>query len=322
MAIRSGLAAQLGVGVETTWSTAATINRFYEFNSESLQLQIERIASEGLRAGNRVMRSDRYAVGQKSVEGSVSMDVTAENFGLIFKQALGANSTANTSGSVYTHTATLGDPWGTSMSLEIGRPGNDGTVYPFLYTGAKITELSLSNSVNELLQAEVQFSARNETTGGSLTTASYPTSQELLSFAGATITIDGGAYECKDFSLTVNTGLDTDRRILGSQLINQPVAASMVEISGEVTAEFKDLSAYNRFVNASHASVVAKWEGSSISGTYKRSITATIPVARFDGETPQVGGPEILEQSLSFVGLYDGTQEPLTIATVNTDSAA
>ena len=95
MAIRSGLAAQLGLGVESTWGTSVTPTRFYEFSEEGFALSIERIASEGLRAGNRVLRSDRYSVGQKAVEGSVTMDMTAENSGLLFKHGLGSVASVN-----------------------------------------------------------------------------------------------------------------------------------------------------------------------------------------------------------------------------------
>ena len=322
MAIRSGLAAQLGIGVESTWGTAVTPTRFYEFTDESFSLSIERIESEGLRAGNRVMRSDRYAVGQKAVEGSVSMDMTAENSALLFEHALGDVQTANTSGSVYTHTCTLSDPYALGgLTVEVGRPGNDGTVRAFTYSGCVVSEMTLSNSVNELLQLELGLVGKNESTG-SITSASYPSSQELLSFKDATVTIAGSAYECKDISIAVNNGLDAERYILGSQTINQPVAANMTEITGEITAEFKDLTAYNRFVNASHAAIVATWEGSAITGTYKRKISVSIPVARFDGDTPQVGGPEILDQTLTFKGLSDGSQEPITITVVNEDTSA
>ena len=41
MAIRSGLAAQIGIGVESTVGTAVTPTRFYEFNDESIAQTIE-----------------------------------------------------------------------------------------------------------------------------------------------------------------------------------------------------------------------------------------------------------------------------------------
>ena len=108
---------------------------------------------------------------------------------------------------------------------------------------------------------------------------------------------------------------------IASVVILSPVVCD-ISITGEITAEFKDLTSYNRFVNASHAAIVATWEGSAITGTYKRKISVSIPVARFDGDTPQVGGPEILDQTLTFKGLYNGTDEPITITVVNEDTAA
>lgn len=324
MAIRSGLAAQLGVGVETTWGTAASsISRFYEFNEESLALTIERIESEGLRAGNRVMRADRYVAGQKAVEGSVTLDMTAENTALLFEHALGSVTTTTLSGSAKQHRCVLADPYAKGLTLEVGRPGNDGTVRAFQYVGCKVSSFTLSNSVNELLQGEFAFVGKDESTGGSLATASYPASQELLSFAGATISVAGSTYQCKDVSVEVNTGLNAERYILGAQTINAPVAASMTEITGSVVAELVDLTAYNRVVNNTQTSLTMKWEGTSITGTYKRGITVTMPVVRFDGTTPAVGGPDIVDQELTFKALAptDGS-EPITIDVVSTDTTA
>ena len=312
MAIRSGLAAQIGIGVETTVGTAATPTRFYEFNDESIAMTIERIESEGLRTGNRVLRSDRYASGQKAIEGSFSMDMTADNTAILFKHALGAVATAGT----YTHTCTMSDPFGLGLTIEVGRPGNDGTVRAFTYAGCKINSLDLSVSVGELLSAEFGVIGTTAETIGTVTAASYGSSLELLHFAGAAITVAGTSYPCKDFSLSVNNGLTGDRFVLGSQVAQQPIASSLAEVTGTLTAEFVDATAYNRVINATHAAVVATFTDSTAD-----TITVTVPVARFDGDTPSVGGPDILDQTLNFKGLFNGTDSPVTIAVKNGDSA-
>ena len=312
MAIRSGLAAQIGIGVESTVGTAATPTRFYEFNDESIAMTIERIESEGLRTGNRVLRSDRYASGQKAIEGSFSMDMTADNTAILFKHALGAVATAGS----YVHTCTMSDPFGLGLTIEVGRPGNDGTVRAFTYAGCKINTLDLSVSVGELLSAEFGVIGTTAETIGTVTAASYASSLELLHFAGAAITVAGTAYPCKDFSLSVNNGLTGDRYVLGSQIAQQPIASSLAEVTGSLTAEFVDATAYNRVLNATHAAVVATFTDST-----GDSITVTVPVARFDGDTPSVGGPDILDQTLSFKGLFNGTDSPVTIAVANGDSA-
>ena len=312
MAIRSGLAAQIGIGVESTVGTAATPTRFYEFNDESIAMTIERIESEGLRTGNRVLRSDRFASGQKAIEGSFSMDMTAGNTAILFKHALGAVATAGS----YVHTCTMSDPFGLGLTLEVGRPGNDGTVRAFTYAGCKINTLDLSVSVGELLSAEFGIIGTTAETIGSVTSASYGTGLELLHFAGAAITVAGTAYPCKDFSLSVNNGLTGDRYVLGSQIAQQPIASSMAEVTGSLVAEFVDATAYNRVVNATTAAIVATFTDSA-----SKSITVTVPVARFDGDTPTVGGPDILDQTLNFKGLFNGTDSPVTIAVANGDSA-
>ena len=312
MAIRSGLAAQIGIGVESTVGTAATPTRFYEFNDESIAMTIERIESEGLRTGNRVLRSDRYASGQKAIEGSFSMDMTADNTAILFKHALGAVATAGS----YVHTCTMSDPFGLGLTIEVGRPGNDGTVRAFTYAGCKINTLDLSVSVGELLSAEFGVIGTTAESIGTVTAASYASSLELLHFAGAAITVAGTAYPCKDFSLSVNNGLTGDRFVLGSQVAQQPIASSLAEVTGSLTAEFVDATAYNRVLNATHAAVVATFTDST-----GDSITVTVPVARFDGDTPSVGGPDILDQTLNFKGLFNGTDSPVTIAVANGDSA-
>ena len=312
MAIRSGLAAQIGIGVESTVGTAATPTRFYEFNDESIAMTIERIESEGLRTGNRVLRSDRYASGQKAIEGSFSMDMTADNTAILFKHALGAVATAGS----YVHTCTMSDPFGLGLTIEVGRPGNDGTVRAFTYAGCKINTLDLSVSVGELLSAEFGVIGTTAETIGTVTAASYASSLELLHFAGAAITVAGTAYPCKDFSLSVNNGLTGDRFVLGSQVAQQPIASSLAEVTGSLTAEFVDATAYNRVLNATHAAVVATFTDST-----GDTITVTVPVARFDGDTPSVGGPDILDQTLNFKGLFNGTDSPVTIAVANGDSA-
>ena len=312
MAIRSGLAAQIGIGVETTVGTAVTPTRFYEFNDESIAMTIERIESEGLRTGNRVLRSDRYASGQKAIEGSFSMDMTADNTAILFKHALGAVATAGS----FVHTCTMSDPFGLGLTIQVGRPGNDGTVRAFTYAGTKINTLDLSVSVGELLSAEFGIIGTTAETIGSVTAASYASNLELLHFAGAAITVAGTAYPCKDFSLSVNNGLTADRFVLGSQVAQQPIASSMAEVTGSLTAEFVDAVAYQRVVNATHAAIVATFTDST-----GDSITVTVPVARFDGDTPSVGGPDILDQTLNFKGLFNGTDSPVTIAVANGDSA-
>jgi len=315
MAIRSGLAAQLGIGVETTFGTGATPTRFYEFESESIVQTIERVESNGLRAGSRVLRNDRYVPGQKAIEGSVSLPITAGNTALLFKHALGAVST--TGSSPYTHVCTMADPFALGLTAEIGRPGNDGTVRAFTYAGMKISTLEMQVAVGDLLTAEFGLIGTTAESIGSVTSASYGSSLEVVSFTGAAITVGGTAYPCMDFSMSVDNGLQADRFVLGSDTALQPIAANLAEVTGSITSEFVDATAYNRIVNNTQAAITATFTDAS-----GKTITISMPVCRFDGDTPNVGGPEMVQLELSYKALFDGTQSPVTITVVNADSAA
>ena len=53
--LASGLGGQLGLAAESTYGTFVAPTRWFEFNSESLHLERERIESAGIRAGRRVL---------------------------------------------------------------------------------------------------------------------------------------------------------------------------------------------------------------------------------------------------------------------------
>jgi hypothetical protein len=326
MAIRSGIAAQIGLAAETTWGTYVAPDHWYEFNEEDLSLSIEPIESAGIRANNRVLRTDRWAQGQKRVEGSVTMEVPTKSFGLVAKHALGAVNISTPSGATNArlHRHTLGDPYGLGLTVQVGRPDNLGTVQPFSYTGAKVSELTLTNSVDEILQAEIGIVAQNETTSQSLASASYPTGNQVFNWTQGVISIGGGAVGVvTDFEVTVNNGLKDDRYFLGAATMSQPIIANMTEITGSMTVEWSGLTDYNRFVNGTTASISAKWTAATaIEGSTFPYVEVTLANCRFDGDTPNVGGPDVITHDLTFKALYDGTNGPIVIDLMSDDTVS
>lgn len=326
MAIRSGIAAQIGLSAETTWGTYVAPDHWYEFNEEDLSLSIEPIESAGIRANNRVLRTDRWAQGQKRAEGSVTMEVPSKSFGLIAKHALGSATITTPSGATNArlHRHVLGDPYGLGLTVQVGRPDNAGTVQPFSYTGAKISELTLSNSVDEILQAEIGLVAQNEVTSQALASASYPTGNQVFNWTQGVITIGGSTVGVvTDFEVTINNGLKDDRYFLGAATMSQPIIANMTEITGSMTVEWSGLTDYNRFVNGTIASVTAKWTAATaIEGSTYPYVEVTLPDCRFDGDTPNVGGPDVITHDLTFKALYDGSDQPITIDLMSDDTVS
>jgi hypothetical protein len=332
MAIRSGLAAQLGLAESSTFGTYQTPTRFLEFNEESLEYQIERVESPGLRAGNRVLRTDRYAPGQKRVEGSLTLEPATKGFGLVLKHALGATSITTPSGATDArlHSHTLGDIFGTSLTVQVGRPDVSGTVQPFTYLGCRVDTLSLSSSVDELLVAEVGLVGQDETRSQSLATATYPTTgsaaaYEQFYWTQGVISIAGSAVGVvTDFEIELNNNLKSDRYFLGGATMSEPILAGMTEITGTVTVEFLNLTAYERFVNNTQVALTAKWTAATaIESSTFPYIEVNIPKVRFDGPAnPQVGGPDVITHELPFKALFDGTNGPITVDYMTSDTTS
>lgn len=125
MPIPTGLAAQLGIAEETTHGTAVVVDRFYEIISAPFSLEIERMESAALRAGTRVLRSDRWVAGARSVSGTVNMEIANQSMGLWLHHMFGTIVTdqpdVGGSPTVYDHTATPGDlPVG--LTIQVGVP--------------------------------------------------------------------------------------------------------------------------------------------------------------------------------------------------------
>lgn len=326
MAIRSGLAAQLGAVAEDTWGVYKAPTSFIEFTEESLALAIERIESPGLRASNRVLRTDRWAAGQKRVEGTVSFEAPSKGLGLWLKHALGSSSITTPSGATNArlHTHTLGDPYGLGLTVQVGRPDSGGTVRPFSYIGCKIDQLTLSNSVDEFLVVECEIVGEDETTSQSLASASYPTGVQLFNWTQGVISIGGSSVGVvTDFSVTVANNHKSDRYFLGAAIMSEPIIAGMTEITGSMTVEFDSLTNYNRFVNGTIAAVTAKWTAATaIESTFFPYVEVSLPDVRFDGTTPAVAGPDVVTIELPFKALYDGTDQPVTITTQTADTTS
>lgn len=319
--------AQLGFKKETSWNTPVTVDRFAEFNTEGLKLVPKRTESAGLRNGQRVMRSDRYVPWNLGAAGPISAEVLTKGFGLWFQLLLGAVSTSSVTDSVYTHTCTLANLKGLSQTLQINKP-----LYPgdsdqaFTYSGCKITTGKLSNSIDGLLMLELGIDAAQYLTSTALAAASYPTSTQPFSWAGGLVTVGGSNYDITDIEISIDNQLKTDATyIRNSTVKKEPQEQKLRTIGWKMTSDFDSLTQHDRWASLvaanNIAQIVATWTGPVLAGsTTYPTVTVTIPAARFDGDDPTVGGPDPLTQVPTGVGLYDGTNSPITIAYGTTDS--
>lgn len=321
---------QLGVKSEVTYGTAVTVDRFFEFDSESITDDFRRTEGDPLRVGGEgVIRNDRFTPYFGGASGSVSMAVLTKGFGWWLTHMLGTEATTGpVETTVYTHTGTLGSLQGDSFTLQLNRPFNPaGTNQAFTYSGGKVTDWTLSNSAEANLMLEVNCDFAVQSTGVALATASYPTGMENLTWAGGVVTIGGAAYDVTDFSVTCSNAMNVDRRQIRGNTAKKEPTTGRREPGFSLTADFESLTQRNRVASLTRAGALAAisavWTGPTILGTTLYPILQVdIPAGRFDSWSGSVEGSDAINQQLSGVGRYDGTLSPVTVTIKNADTTA
>lgn len=317
MTLKSGLISQIGFAAEATTAIGTRVvpTRFLEYTQEDITFNIQRIDSAGLRAGRRTLH--RWARGIEEVSGSFTVELGPQGSGLLFKHALGG--AAVTGAGPYTHTFTPGALDSLGLTVQVGRPSTDGTVNAFDYTGCSITNFSIMAEVNAFAMMQIGIYGMTEVTSESLATASYPSGYSPFVFTQGTLSIASSAVCVRSATITGDNALETGRhRICGTNngRPKQALESGLRDYAGTLSADFDSMTAYNRFRNGTEAALSLVFEAST---SQKLTISGNV---RFDGDTPNVTGPTILEQSLPFK-FVSATSDAaaFSVELINSDSA-
>lgn len=315
----------------TAYGVAGTVSRFWEFVSEGVELLAPPIMSEAVRNQNRVLRSDRFVPDRQGARGPVRLEVKTKGFGYLLSELMGSVATTGPTDSTYTHTGTIpsgAGMQGKSTTWQFGRPLVGSTyVAPYTYPGCKVIDWEFSAAIGGKLMLNMTLDALDEIVSPALAVPSYPSGDELITFAGGLVTIGGTAYDVGDVTIGCTMGYNTERRAQRQNTLGkEPLEAEMRKYSISFGAEFLDQTIANRFAAATAAgrtaAVVCTWRGPTLLGTTTYpSITFTMPAVRFDGANPKVEGAGLI--NLSVTGEPMNTtagNDAMTIAYATADS--
>lgn len=340
MAYGSGLGGSVGWVAESTYGTYVAPTKWAEFNSEKLSLSKKIIANEGLRGGARFGRISRRVVTSREATGSLEFDVSSRGFGVLLTHMLGTTTPAATqiaTTSVYRQIHTPGE-MNRSLTIQVGRPQTDGTVKPFTYLGCKIPSWELGCSVDEFLNLKVDVDARNEITSQTLAAPTYVTATEeifhfgqLAANIGGTVSTTTGLASvasstaitaCKGFSVKHSTPLATDRYFAGaSSLKATPIENGMRDVTGSITCEFaSQAQLYDLMTAETTTALQFRFTGTTVVGTGVGAFEILLPAVKFDEATPNVDGPDILSNEVSFKVYDDGVNAPIQILYESADT--
>lgn len=333
MTAGSGLLTQFGLAEESTVGTAVTVTRFYEVDSLKPTNQKITKVSMGLRAGARGHRERNRVVTGKDVDLQAPMTVQSKGFGVWLKHALGSSSIAQIAASLTWRQIHLaGDLVGKSLTIQGGfaESGSTGVVRPYTYNGCKVREWSLDCKMDDLLKASFTFDGWNWTTATALATAAYLAALETFDFAqltvkiGGTLTTSAGRTTiagnsvlngCRGVSIKGANGLRTDRRFAGNAGIkSEQLENDFRAFTGELDCEFYDRTQLNDVFDSDASTALQfTWLGVADDGSgNKPTLRVTIPKAKFDTGTPEVGGPDIVDDKVTWTAYEeDGGTHPL-----------
>jgi hypothetical protein len=312
----------------TAYAVVTTPVKFFEFNKESAKSERKRVETASLRLNNRVQASNRFAVYEGGVKGDVELEVLSNGFGYWLDAMMGAVATTGPTDSAYTHTATIGSVRGKSFTYQKLVPQSTGGTAVMTYLGMKVSSWEISCDVDGILMVKLSFMGRQEDLTVPLAVASYPASQELLTFVGGSVLVDTVAVGVvKKFALSCDLKL-AERRFVGpSALQAEPLESAPREFKLTMDVEFSDMTLYNKYVSAtaagSLAAISATWTAPTLIGvTAKPYLTVTIPKFRVDGETPGIEGPDLLASNITgpCFNTDPATQDAVTLVYSSTDS--
>lgn len=300
-----------GVGVESTFGTPVARTKFFEFNSESVKLDGGMIAHSSLRGRSQNRRGKK----KNSVAGTIEMPLQVDGAEVILKHAFGACVTSGAGPYVQTITLTRALPVG--LSLEINRDASSiGGSSSFLYDGCQINKLTLKHSPEDFLMMSLDIVGEGDSSLVSVSTPSFATFVGW-DWDGFAATINSVAVLLRDFEITLDNNLATDRYNLGSLKRKGLGPAGKRKVSGKFNVEFASLTEMNywRGATTGPGSMVCTWTN----GTSTLVLSVANPIF-IEGE-PVVGGDGPILVPLAFEAyISSADNDELSIILTNSTS--
>ncbi len=343
----SGLGSALMYAGETTWSTAVTPDHSLEFDSESLTAIKNTNQGLGLRQSADFARSARHRITERGAMGGWTMDFPANKAGMLLKHAIGSATAPTqiaTSGAYQTY-FTWGTNVGLGLTVQTLLANVQGNQQSFTYPGYKINDIEFSCSTGNNLKVTVNGVAYKEDTAYAAATPAYVSTNSIFSFldvpasggftlggtaatASGIISVTSGTTpvsQIRSWSLKLSRPMKDDRRGLGSAgYISEPIENAFPTITGTLETEFYSRAElYDLYTADTALPMAVKFVNPfqiGVGGQFP-TISFVVPAIKFDTSALNAGGPDVIGQTINYVGLSDGTNAGVQIGTISSDTA-
>lgn len=346
MAFSSGVAAQSGYKTESSWGTEVVVDHFADHNTAEADIDMRWAEGEGMYAGGQYRRLARTVQVTRKGTGTYEVDVTTAKMGPLFRQALGSSlsSPVNISGSAYKQVHLTGSQDGLSTTFQFGIPEvSTGTVKPLALVGTKVADWELSSEVEGFLKLALGLDAKDMRTlatspaANALAAASYVATTEpfhhhqlvvkiggTASTASSIVSISGGstvASVVNGVSLKSTNNLAAEGFGTGS-VMSREQKSKRSETTLTIDSEFNTQAEfYDVFRAGTIVPVQLTWTGSQIAGSNYNVVDVVIAGAKIKSAPARTNDDDLATHAVELEVGYDGTNNPLQITLINTESS-
>lgn len=356
MAPPSGIAAQWCAFDEATYGVSLlTTPKFYACDSDTLKLRKVPKDGTGIYAGAQFETANRRYALEYSAGGNLPMDLPERGLQQwLFRMmgSFGQTASALTQDGVtgaYSATHAPGFLDGHSFALQAGRPDISGTVKPATYVGSKVSEWEISCAMGEIAKLHLTIEARNELflAWKDPLNASVPTLQAFTAPAGGAFRWTGAAVHVGGtpsttsgvtslsaptlaghvkgpISVKYQRALDLARYAPDvAPFRNEPLTNGRSNVGGSLVVEWLNTDSWTAaYQNDSATAIQYTFIAEAIgSGSDFATLDILVPNVRLNGDSPSVGGVQVLEQTVPWVARDDGTNNVIQLTYWTTDSA-
>ena len=322
---------QVVLGRESTYagSLVSSSKRGLEANADGLEARYRQRTRNGLRAGTG-LKQVPFSPIQDGGLGPVVTDFLSNGVSPLFSSLFGTAAVTTPGGATLARAHTFTNIQNSaSESVYVQKvveteDGSDGGIFTF--KGGYVTSLGIAQQVGDGEQVAAKLTAaydfKSLVTDVSKDTATYRTVGDQFGYANCTVTLNGVVPCANNFNLNIDKSLDISRRCLdATHGRHAPKRDGFPAITGDFEVVHADNDLFDLWASGDDVELVIAWESAvEIESGTPYSCTITIPSVVVMGDTPQwnLGGAG--SQSVKLEAVDNGTDEPITVVIVTSDT--
>lgn len=312
----------VGWAEESPWGTAAAASKFAELISEGIETVRDRVARPVVRDLDE--REGNFYDALFGVRGPFAIELNYSGLLRLFEHLFGDASVASVAtepGVRNTHTITLKDTIMSAkgLSLHVNRDVDAGSTPQLRAVGYKLNSATFSFSPERNGQVEFDGAGKDS----SIIAAVSPTFPPITTYVAGhqlAVEIDDVARAVDSVELTLDNGLDLEKRVVGSKQIAEPIRSdTRRSINGTLTmdalqADWSKLDAGSLFkLELLHTGPTLG------AGNYRMDFTMLKCLVT--GNPFTISGPGVVKTTLPFKALKPTAGELLSLVVVNEEAA-